>query len=69
MNELDEFFHSPKMKQEIHRAIETHELFVFSHNSLIKQNPMQLIKKAIDEFNENPNKIKFNEFEKFKKRL
>lgn len=69
MNELDNFFHSPKLKQELHRAIETHELFIFSHNSLIKQNPIQLITKAIDNFNEKTKEIKFNEFENFKKRL
>lgn len=69
MNELDDFFHSPKMKQELHREIETHELFVFSHNSLIKQNPIQLIKKAIDDFNENGKEMRFNEFENFKRKL
>jgi DNA-binding Lrp family transcriptional regulator len=69
MNELDDFFHSPKLKQELHREIETHELFIFSHNSLIKQSPIQLIQKAIDDFNEIGKEIKFSEFENFKRRL
>ena len=49
MNELDEFFHSPKKKQELHKYMENKELFTFSHNSLIKNSPAQLFNKVIEE--------------------
>jgi len=69
MNELDEFFHSPNMKKEIHSLIETHDLFTFSHNSLIKNNPNQLFHKVIDNLGKKSSEIKFAELENFKKRL
>jgi DNA-binding Lrp family transcriptional regulator len=49
MEELDLFFSSIKKKKELHKYIENKELFVFSHNSLIKSNPSQLFSKKIDE--------------------
>jgi len=52
MNELDEFFHSPEIKRKLHNFIETQELFTFSHNSLIKNSPVQLFHKAIDTLDE-----------------
>lgn len=69
MIELDNFFHSAKIKQELHSFIETQELFTFSHNSLIKNSPIQLFHKVIDDLGTNVSGIKFNELEKFKKRL
>ena len=50
VNELDDFFHSAKTKQELHNFIETQELFTFSHNSLIKNDPKQLFHKVISNF-------------------
>jgi len=68
ITELDDFFHSAKLKQELHRFIETQELFTFSNNSLIKSSPIQLFYKTMDN-PRNKSKIKFNEFERFKRRL
>jgi len=69
MNELDNFFHSAQTKQELHNFIETQDLFTFSHNSLIKDSPIQLFHKAIDNFGTKASHLKFNEIEMFKKRL
>ncbi len=70
MNELDDFFHSSEMKENLHNYIETQELFTFSHNSLIKNSPMQLFYKAIDNIGDSRDpEIKFSELEKFKRRL
>jgi len=69
MNELDDFFHSVKMKQELHEFIETQDLFTFSHNSLIKNSPLQLFLKVIDNFGTNVSEMKFNELENFQKSL
>ena len=49
LTDLDNFFHSAKIKQGLHSFIETQELFAFSHKSLIKNNPMQLFYKVIDD--------------------
>ena len=68
VNELDNFFHSPKIRKELHDFIETQELFTFSHNSLIKNDPSRLFHKIIDSIGDH-NNIKFGESEKFKKRL
>lgn len=69
MNELDDFFHSYKMKREIHNLVETQELFSFSHNSLIKDSPSQLFHKVIDNLGKKNASVRFNELEMFKKRL
>lgn len=69
VNELDNFFHSAKMKQELHNYIESQELHTFSYNSLIKNNPAQLFHKAIDRFGIKSSEIKFNELENFKRKL
>jgi DNA-binding Lrp family transcriptional regulator len=49
VGELDEFFHSPKQKQELHNYIENKEFFTFSHSSLVKNSPTLLFHKIIDE--------------------
>jgi DNA-binding Lrp family transcriptional regulator len=54
INELDEFFHSFKKKQELHQYMENCEMYTFSHNSLIKNSPIQLFHKIIDELGEEP---------------
>jgi len=69
MNELDSFFHSVKMKNELHRFIETQNIYTFSYSSLIKNSPLQLFNKAIDELGTKVSEIKFNEIESFKRRL
>ncbi|MBW2974133.1 Lrp/AsnC family transcriptional regulator [Candidatus Woesearchaeota archaeon] len=69
MTELDDFFHSLRLKEELHKFIETQELFTFSHNSLIKNSPIQLFHKVVDHLRTRPKGIKFNELENFKKRL
>lgn len=69
MTELDDFFHSAQVKQELHTFIEVQELFTFSHNSLVKDSPTQLFHKAIESLGTKIPRIKFDELEKFKKRL
>ncbi len=69
VDELDNFFHSPSYKKELHNFIENEELFTFSHNSLIKNNPMQLFHKIIDSLGTKTSETSFNEIENFKKRL
>ena len=69
MTELDDFFHSAKLKQELHNFIETQDLFTFSHNSLIKNSPIQLVHKVIDNLGTKDSEIKFNELENFKNKL
>jgi len=49
MEEMDHFFRSSENMQKFHNFIETEELFTFSHNSLIKNSPVQLFNKVIDE--------------------
>lgn len=67
MDELDSFFYSPKLKQELHRFIETQEMFTFSHTSLIKSSPVQLFYKVINGLGTKVSGIKFNGLEKSRK--
>jgi DNA-binding Lrp family transcriptional regulator len=69
LNELDNFFHSPKAMQDLHTYLETQEFFTFSHNSLIKNNPVALLQKAIDCLGTTSNEVRFLEFENFKRKL
>ena len=69
VSELDNFFHSPTHKKELHNFIENKELFTFSHNSLIKNSPVQLFNKVIDELGNSFSKNGFKEIENFKRRL
>jgi DNA-binding Lrp family transcriptional regulator len=69
MIELDNFFYSPKMKQGMHAYFETQELFIFSHNSLIKNSSSQLFHKIIDELGVKASDSIFRELESFKKRI
>ncbi|MFA5856936.1 MAG: Lrp/AsnC family transcriptional regulator [Candidatus Pacearchaeota archaeon] len=71
MVELDDFFHSPKKKHELHKYIETKDIFTFSNHSLIKNNPRQLFEKVIEETScENIETTSyFKELENFKKKI
>jgi DNA-binding Lrp family transcriptional regulator len=69
MAELDNFFYSPKMKQGLHNFLETQELFIFSHNSLIKNSSSQLFHKMIDDMGVKNSEMMFHEIEKFKRKL
>jgi DNA-binding Lrp family transcriptional regulator len=69
VDEFDEFFHSAKTKKELHSLIENEELFTFSHNSLIKNSPLQLLDKTIEDAGTAINNIEFREIENFKKKL
>jgi len=69
ITELDNFFHSSKTKKEFHKFIENQEIFTFSHNSLIKNSPIQLFHQVIDNLGIKKTDIKFKEIENFKKRL
>jgi DNA-binding Lrp family transcriptional regulator len=70
MAEMEDFFHSSAKKNELHRFIENQQLFNFSHNSLIKNDPVPLLHKAIDALNkeEFQNNSGFREIENFRKR-
>ena len=68
MNEMDSYFHSTKKKQSLHKYIENKELFTFSHNSLIKNNPIQLFNKIIDELGTD-SLNGFPEISNYKKRM
>ncbi len=69
VDELDNFFHSPQSKKELHNFIENQELFTFSHNSLIKNNPVQLFNQIIDSSDSQSSKTAFAEIENFKRKL
>ena len=69
MDELDAFFHSAKKRQDIHRFIENKDLFTFSHNSLIKNDPSQLFQKVIDGLESEKSNLVIAELENFKKRI
>ena len=60
MAELDNFFHSVKLKEELHNFIETQDLFTFSYHSLIKNNPVQLFCKVIDNLGTKVSEIGLN---------
>lgn len=71
LEELDLFFHSPQKKRELHKFIENQQLFTFSNHSLIKNNPIDLFKRILDNphLNQKNKSSKFQEIENFKKRL
>jgi DNA-binding Lrp family transcriptional regulator len=69
LKELDNFFYSPKIRQQLHAYLETQELYTFSHNSLIKKNSIQLFQKAIDDLGVKNSSLEFTEFESFKKKI
>jgi DNA-binding Lrp family transcriptional regulator len=68
LSEMDDYFHSQTMKNELHSFIESQELFTFSHNSLLKNSPAQLLQKAIDELSSLKLEPVFKELERFKMR-
>jgi len=49
ISDMENFFHSVKKKEEIHKFINNKELFTFSHNSLIKNNSLLLFQKIISD--------------------
>ncbi len=69
ITEFEEFFHSSRLKQDLHKYIENQELYTFSHNSLLKNSPVQLFHKMLDEFTVKNGSTCFPELERFKQRL
>jgi len=69
IGELDEFFHSDKNRQAVHKYIENKELFTFSNGSLMKDDPSSLFCKMIDEIGSPSKKNEIKEIESFKRRL
>lgn len=69
LNELDDFFHSSNYRDNINTYIEINDLFTFSHNSIIKNSPQQLLEKAITELGSSQAHTTIAELERFKKRL
>jgi len=69
INELDTFFHNPAMKDELHKYLEIQDMFTFSHNSLLKNSPVQLFHKIIDNLDAPDSDVAFAELEKFKRKL
>jgi len=70
VDEMERFFHSSHKKNELLRFIENQQLFNFSHNSLIKNDSVPLLHKAIDALNQEElqNNSGFREIENFRKR-
>lgn len=69
ISELDKYFHSEEKISEIHQYIQTKELFTFSHNSIIKNNPKQLLNMAINQINKYDSEIYFGKIENIKMKL
>jgi DNA-binding Lrp family transcriptional regulator len=69
ITEFDNFFHSSRMRSELHKYIEIQELFTFSHNSLLKNSPVQLYGKIIDELDIAAPQMRFGEIESYKRRI
>lgn len=67
INELDYFFHSPNKKRELHNYIKNENIHSFSHNSLLKNDPIKLFFKMIDSLGTEIPKMGFKELEKNKK--
>ncbi len=74
IDELDRFFHISQQDKELHSLIENKEIHTFSHTSIIKNDPIKLFHKAIDElFTTNfdsqsfPNHFNNNQFKDNKK--
>jgi len=68
LEELDQFFHSRKNVQNLFKYIENKEVFTFSHNSLIKNDPSALFREVVEEMGSRKKKG-IPELEKFKERL
>lgn len=49
MDEMDRFFRSNEMKSRFHSLMHNQEIFTFPHSSFIKNSPMQLFSKIIEE--------------------
>ena len=69
LTEYDDFFHSAKIKREIHRFLEIKEVYAFSHHSVLKNDFSQLLHKAIDTWGEPSPDSEFEELKRFKRRL
>lgn len=65
LDELDQFFHSKKNMQNLFKYVENKEVFTFSHNSLIKNDPSSLFREIVEEMG-SPKKNGIPELEKFK---
>ncbi|MBR9705061.1 Lrp/AsnC family transcriptional regulator [Candidatus Pacearchaeota archaeon] len=70
-DEMDNYFHSNNQKNSIHKFLENQELFTFSNHSLIKNSPIELFKKTIENFEQdNPQTNRtLTEIKNFKNRL
>lgn len=64
IDEMENFFRSSVSSRDIHQFLDNRELFTFSHNSLIKNDPVPLFIKIIDSGGVDP----FAEIVNFKKR-
>mgnify|MGYP006220982933 CR=1 FL=1 len=69
ISEMDDFFHAPKNKEGLHKFIKSTQLYTFSHNSHIKNDPAQLFNKIIDEMETHPKNGEIREIERFKRRM
>jgi DNA-binding Lrp family transcriptional regulator len=68
LEELDKFFHSRRNSDSLFKYLESKELFTFSHNSLIKNDPASLFKLVIKDLG-SPKRKGIPELEKFKRGL
>ncbi len=68
MNELDNFFQSPDTR-ELHKLIDTRDLFTYSYNGILKNSSVELMFKMLRELDQDKSNLKFDELERFKKKL
>lgn len=73
IDELDSYFRSLRTKQPTNKYMQTQKVYVFSQHSLIKDTPMDLFHKVIDEMTNGkkikPKQLHFDEIERFKEKL
>jgi len=69
LTDMDRFFHSRQAQAELHEFLEISDLFTFSHHSVLKNSPNQLLHRLIDSFGKDSHNERFPEIKKFKQRL
>ncbi len=67
IDELDNFFHSQTKNKELLRYMENNKLHIFSNRSILKNNPIRLFNKAIDNLETGFSKEGFKEDNTIKK--
>ncbi|MFQ5647835.1 MAG: Lrp/AsnC family transcriptional regulator [Candidatus Aenigmatarchaeota archaeon] len=71
LTELDEYFHTLKTSAAYNQYLEMKDIYIFSHHSLLKNTPAQLLQKVIDEMGKDlrPKLLELGEIDRFKNGL